>query len=729
MGLLSGSDMKHLFASIKQEKGMRNYTENAADALRKVERQKRLKDDDHKVKDAKTENTTIVKEAEVKEAEIVIDEDILAGAGESVQSFQELQEMMDDPVIVTDYVAFVQNYALRSLDYQVEQSMIQQYSFDVFAQQLSESLLLAFKKGVDSEYMNAVMTYLKNTLVNKDVTIGSITFQLSEDNTVFTDKEAFQKFLYFLFLDRLVLDQQAFLIFKGISPEEQLDEEAKQELQRSSTLFGTSLVRTLAVGYAKTHYHVDLFEQLDQAIVTFRENENDCLDVYLALVAYYSNVDAQKERVVIGFTESMSHIDWKKTSFQLPPESIQQLVSSVNDLKRTVQRKETERKDVTDVYEKLNEQIQVNNELNQVIQKHMKDVSLVNDAVKIMSKSQQDMIQTQHAVLKMMENDRQSQILKEVQAVKEMFEGVTVDADASSESVDGLVLEQMLERLLSNKFSDFGDMVANKVNEGMRIRQSDDYVTIQDVRDLKVEITGLKNQIKAKQTDILDHIKAQETKLETVITGLSLMDANTTLQEHLSQLLRNYVGTLRNELLTRLDALVGKMYVVESDNQGNLSVQSNRTLSDLYELVYQISQKNLMSQSTTDYRQVLEALQEVKQQVQQLANESIFKEGFVEDLANQLRVSLSDVQKSDLTQQVQSFVQKGDFDQLQDFLVEQFGQLVDQMTTESLVQDMVHGKMLQALGQSGSSFTLQDTETLKLAMQMSQERDQIRQQV
>ena len=328
----------------------------------------------------------------------------------------------------------------------------------------------------------------------------------------------------------------------------------------------------------------------------------------------------------------------------------------------------------------------------------------------------------------MLTDDKNQKILDLVQQMHRVLSELTVDVSEESgealhADVDTFELEKLLERLLAEKLSDFSDVLANNVGRSVNTIMKENGELI----EIKKEIIGSRNLLKANQENILAHMKTQEEKLDVVIRSLNVLDG-ASLEEEMSKLLRSYVGTLRNELLSRLDALVGKMYEVELDANGNTAVASNQTLSDLYDLVLQQSQKGVMTQSVSDLENVLKELATIKQSIYDLSKQQTFDEGFVQALASKLNVTLESSVLKQIIAQMQDYVSKDDFVQLQEYLTQSFDRLADTRSSELLVQDIVQGQVLSALSVvSGEPILLQDDRGLSIAMNIDKLRSEISQ--
>lgn len=701
-----------MFHALKQSHQLKStYSEDVSEVIRKIDRQKR-------------------KVVATNEKEID------SSASQTIQPAPKTVAVpvnsLSSHVVISDYVGFVSNVTLKLLTEPVQTSMRQVHAnhFEQIHFNIEEQVLQQLKKGVGQLTLKMIMLGVQKFLVGSKVAFHNVVYDIDEENMVFHLDESFQKFLLYMFLDRMVLDQNVHLVFESLLPsEEAIDHHANQ-------LYGTSLARTIALYFSVHQYKQAIFSvdcPTSDILKIFRADDNDSLDVFLALVAYYQKVDSSREKVVIGFHEDMSHIDWKEASFELPPASVQQLTQAIATLSHRFDvqaQKQESQKDVSDLYKKFNEQVQLSNDLSKKMDEHFNVYSKAISGISLdseqMIESQKRIIEDQNAILEVLTDDKNQKILDLVQQMHRVLSELTVDVSEESgevahTDVDTFELEKLLERLLAEKLSDFSDVLANNVGRSVNTIMKENGELI----EIKKEIIGSRNLLKANQENILAHMKAQEEKLDIVIRSLNVLDGGS-LEEEMSKLLRSYVGTLRNELLSRLDALVGKMYKVELDANGNTAVASNQTLSDLYDLVLQQSQKGVMTQSVSDLENVLKELAMIKQSIYDLSKQQTFDEDFVQALASKLNVTLDQSMLKQMNTQMQDYVSKDDFVQLQEYLTQSFDRLADTRSSELLVQDIVQGQVLSALSVvTGEPILLQDDRGLSIAMNIDKLRSEI----
>lgn len=717
-------DIKSLFEDVKREqKFSTNISDTVIDAIEKADLNVSQKKEgiNKDVENKEIDNTKVEKHAEkmVKTVDENRSDSFLDNSSDGV--LVEAKQASHPKVIVFDYESFVLDVDFVFPNEVASETLITQFAkrFEPIMVSLSIEILNEFRKGVPSVYYEKLQKALQEYLTGTSITIQGVTYHISNQNRVFSKQETFQKFLFFLFLDRMVLDHDAILNFSQITPQEtSINREANQ-------LYGTSMVRTIAIQAAVQKYKVNLFSKdtdENQIFQRFHDEDDDNLDVFMALVAYYTKANLSGGRKVIGFHEDVSTIEWKDVSFELPPQMLVAIESQMNALNEKIEaqrKQENQRKDLTDVYEKVSEQIQLSNQLQDqfktrfdrqqelqdaLLEKQSQMIALSNES----TKKQQAILDTLSRSFEKEENNVEQEILNEVQSLR-------VEMTQKQSSMFEMDFEQMFERLLANQMSNFGDVVANKVGMVFKNQSNEEF------NALNREVIGIRNLLKNFKQLYEDSLQAQNEQWRHLTETMQKMNVDD---------MKNYLTVLRNELLQRLDALSGNMYQVQLNSQGQSYVVSNANLGQLYQTVMQLSQQMSQSNEHTMMQEVLTGFKDLNRSIQSLQKELAFGPEFVDSISKQLGVEqLEEHLKEDyqaIQQKITQLVVKDDFVKLRDDLVQMFKTMQGDNANETLVQDIVQGHILATLGDlTNQTLSLKEVKGLQMAMEIGEYRKEL----
>lgn len=710
-------DIKGLFEEVKREQKFSNMKDAVSEAIGKADlnateaKEVAVKAQEEKV-GATIDNTidnTIVETSQVSVLPIASSEVVIAKPAKQPK------------VVIFDYASFVLDADVDFSNKDVSESMLTHFSkrFEPIMVTLSIEILNEFRKGVPSVYYEKLQKAIQEYLSETSITIQGATYHISSQNWIFSKQDTFQKFLFFLFLDRMVLDHAVTMRFSQITPQEtSIHREANQ-------LYGTSMVRTIATQAAVQKYKLNLFSKdtdENQVLQRFHDEDDDNLDVFMALVAYYSKADASGGRKVIGFHEDVSTIEWKDVSFELPPQmlvAIESQMSALNEKIDVQQKQLNQKKDFTDMYEKMNEQIQLSNRLNEQFQVGFNKQQELQDALldkqnqmielsNTSTKNQKVILEVLSKSTEKEENNVGQEILNEVQSLR-------VEMTQKQSSMFEMDFEQMFERLLANQMSNFGDVVANKVGTVFKSQSSEEFNT------LNREVIGIRNLLKNFKQLYEDSLQAQNEQWRHLTEMMQKMNVDD---------MKNYLTVLRNELLQRLDALSGNMYQVQLNSQGQSYVVSNANLGQLYQTVMQLSQQMSQSNEHTTIQEVLTGFKDLNRSIQSLQKELAFGPEFVDSISKQLGVEqLEKHLKEDyqeIQQKIKQLIAKDDFVQLRDDLVQMFKQMKVDTSNEVLVQDIVQGHILATLGDlTNQTLSLKEVKGLQMAMEIGEYRKEL----
>lgn len=706
-------DIKGLFEEVKREQKFSNMKDAVSEAIGKADlnateaKEVAVKAQDEKV--GTTIDNTIEETSQVSALPIASSEVVIAKPAKQPK------------VVIFDYASFVLDADVDFSNKDVSESMLTHFSkrFEPIMVTLSIEILNEFRKGVPSVYYEKLQKAIQEYLSETSITIQGVTYHISSQNWIFSKQETFQKFLFFLFLDRMVLDHAVTMRFSQITPQEtSIHREANQ-------LYGTSMVRTIATQAAVQKYKLNLFSKdtdENQVLQRFHDEDDDNLDVFMALVAYYSKADASGGRKVIGFHEDVSTIEWKDVSFELPPQmlvAIESQMSALNEKIDVQQKQLNQKKDFTDMYEKMNEQIQLSNRLNEQFQVGFNKQQELQDALldkqnqmielsNTSTKNQKVILEVLSKSTEKEENNVGQEILNEVQSLR-------VEMTQKQSSMFEMDFEQMFERLLANQMSNFGDVVANKVGTVFKSQSNEEFNT------LNREVIGIRNLLKNFKQLYEDSLQAQNEQWRHLTEMMQKMNVDD---------MKNYLTVLRNELLQRLDALSGDMYQVQLNSQGQSYVVSNANLGQLYQMVMQLSQQMSQSNEHTTMQDVLTGFKDLNRSIQSLQKELAFGPEFVDTISKQLGVEqLEKHLKEDyqeIQQKIKQLVAKDDFVQLRDDLVQMFKQMKVDTSNEVLVQDIVQGHILATLGDlTNQTLSLKEVKGLQMAMEIGEYRKEL----
>lgn len=706
-------DIKGLFEEVKREQKFSNMKDAVSEAIGKADlnvteaKEVAVKAQEEKV--GATIDNTIVETSQVSALPIASSEVVIAKPAKQPK------------VVIFDYASFVLDADVDFSNKDVSESMLTNFSkrFEPIMVTLSIEILNEFRKGVPSVYYEKLQKAIQEYLSETSITIQGATYHISSQNWIFSKQDTFQKFLFFLFLDRMVLDHAVTMRFSQITPQEtSIHREANQ-------LYGTSMVRTIATQAAVQKYKLNLFSKdtdENQVLQRFHDEDDDNLDVFMALVAYYSKADASGGRKVIGFHEDVSTIEWKDVSFELPPQmlvAIESQMSALNEKIDVQQKQLNQKKDFTDMYEKMNEQIQLSNRLNEQFQVGFNKQQELQDALldkqnqmielsNTSTKNQKVILEVLSKSTEKEENNVGQEILNEVQSLR-------VEMTQKQSSMFEIDFEQMFERLLANQMSNFGDVVANKVGTVFKSQSSEEFNT------LNREVIGIRNLLKNFKQLYEDSLQAQNEQWRHLTEMMQKMNVDD---------MKNYLTVLRNELLQRLDALSGNMYQVQLNSQGQSYVVSNANLGQLYQTVMQLSQQMSQSNEHTTIQEVLTGFKDLNRSIQSLQKELAFGPEFVDSISKQLGVEqLEKHLKEDyqeIQQKIKQLIAKDDFVQLRDDLVQMFKQMKVDTSNEVLVQDIVQGHILATLGDlTNQTLSLKEVKGLQMAMEIGEYRKEL----
>lgn len=710
-------DIKGLFEDVKREQKFSNMKDTVSDVL-------------HKADTNVTEPKKAAVKAQDEKIETTIDNTVDNNIEEISQALAlpiaQSEVVITKPVkqpkvVVFDYASFVLDVDLDFSNKDVSESMLTHFSkrFEPIMVTLSIEILNEFRKGVPSVYYEKLQKAIQEYLSGTSITIQGATYHISSQNWVFSKQETFQKFLFFLFLDRMMLDHAVTMLFSQITPQEtSIHREANQ-------LYGTSMVRTIATQAAVQKYKLNLFSKdtdENQVLQRFHDEDDDNWDVFMALVAYYSKADVSGGRKVIGFHEDVSTIEWKDVSFELPPQMLVAIESQMNVLneKIDVQQKQlSQKKDFTDMYEKMNEQIQLSNRLNEQFQVGFNKQQELQDALlekqnqmieqsNTSTKNQKMILEVLSKSTEKEETSVEKEILSEMRALREEMN----QANTSSFEID---FEKVFERLLANQMSNFGDVVANKVGTVFK-NQSDEKLDT-----LKGEVVGVRNLLKNFKQLYEDSLQAQNEQWRFLSETLKKMDIGD---------MKNHLVVLRNELLQRLDALAGNLYQVQLNNQGQSYVVANASLGQLYQMVAQLSQQMSQSQASNNIETVLNGFEQLNQSIQSLQKEVAFGPEFLTSLSKALGIEQFEEKRQadyqNMQQMMAQLVVKDDFVQLRDELTQMFKTMQGDNANETLVQDIVQGHILAILGDlTNQTVSLKEVKGLQMAMEIGEYRKEL----
>lgn len=706
-------DIKGLFEEVKREQKFSNMKDAVSEAIGKADlnvpeaKEVAVKVQDEKV--GATIDNTIEETSQISALPIASSEVVIAKPAKQPK------------VVIFDYASFVLDADVDFSNKDVSESMLTHFSkrFEPIMVTLSIEILNEFRKGVPSVYYEKLQKAIQEYLSGTSITIQGVTYHISSQNWIFSKQDTFQKFLFFLFLDRMVLDHAVTMRFSQITPQEtSIHREANQ-------LYGTSMVRTIATQAAVQKYKLNLFSKdtdENQVLQRFHDEDDDNWDVFMALVAYYSKADASGGRKVIGFHEDVSTIEWKDVSFELPPQmlvAIESQMSALNEKIDVQQKQLNQKKDFTDMYEKMNEQIQLSNRLNEQFQVGFNKQQELQDALldkqnqmielsNTSTKNQKVILEVLSKSTEKEENNVGQEILNEVQSLR-------VEMTQKQSSMFEMDFEQMFERLLANQMSNFGDVVANKVGTVFKSQSSEEFNT------LNREVIGIRNLLKNFKQLYEDSLQAQNEQWRHLTEMMQKMNVDD---------MKNYLTVLRNELLQRLDALSGNMYQVQLNSQGQSYVVSNANLGQLYQTVMQLSQQMSQSNEHTTMQDVLTGFKDLNRSIQSLQKELAFGPEFVDSISKQLGVEqLEKHLKEDyqeIQQKIKQLVAKDDFVQLRDDLVQMFKQMKVDTSNEVLVQDIVQGHILATLGDlTNQTLSLKEVKGLQMAMEIGEYRKEL----
>lgn len=706
-------DIKGLFEEVKREQKFSNMKDAVSEAIGKADlnvpeaKEVAVKAQDEKV--GATIDNTIEETSQISALPIASSEVVIAKPAKQPK------------VVIFDYASFVLDVDVDFSNKDMSESMLTHFSkrFEPIMVTLSIEILNEFRKGVPSVYYEKLQKAIQEYLSGTSITIQGATYHISSQNWIFSKQDTFQKFLFFLFLDRMVLDHAVTMRFSQITPQEtSIHREANQ-------LYGTSMVRTIATQAAVQKYKLNLFSKdtdENQVLQRFHDEDDDNLDVFMALVAYYSKADASGGRKVIGFHEDVSTIEWKDVSFELPPQmlvAIESQMSALNEKIETQQMQLNQKKDFTDMYEKMNEQIQLSNRLNEQFQVGFNKQQELQDALldkqnqmielsNTSTKNQKVILEVLSKSTEKEENNVGQEILNEVQSLR-------VEMTQKQSSMFEMDFEQMFERLLANQMSNFGDVVANKVGTVFKSQSSEEFNT------LNREVIGIRNLLKNFKQLYEDSLQAQNEQWRHLTEMMQKMNVDD---------MKNYLTVLRNELLQRLDALSGNMYQVQLNSQGQSYVVSNANLGQLYQTVMQLSQQMSQSNEHTTIQEVLTGFKDLNRSIQSLQKELAFGPEFVDSISKQLGVEqLEKHLKEDyqeIQQKIKQLIAKDDFVQLRDDLVQMFKQMKVDTSNEVLVQDIVQGHILATLGDlTNQTLSLKEVKGLQMAMEIGEYRKEL----
>lgn len=503
----------------------------------------------------------------------------------------------------------------------------------------------SIKEGVDVLLETGLRKFMDTRLVGKEVSINSHKFIIFSDNLSMLNDQSFRRFLYFLMLDRFVLDLGATISFQGVTPKDKRTTNTQQ-------LTGFALLRSL-VGLRADQYQVPLFQtgvsnQADKILQAFHDRKDDLLDIYLMLCAYYSCTNASDSKLSVALRDESGSVQWQEITF-----------SSNAEVER--------------MFKKLDQQ------MTQLMEKQVtpvKEVAPVIEPEVLQKIVQNQTINDQNMA-------KQYQLLQTIN--KMQFElGQNSKTELQVELTDETLKQlnqSILDGLLDAKFiTTFG----KQLNQSLMDKLDVVTLAIADLdKQLKGQMIGLKNLLN-KWTDA-NTPNTDSSGLQSVV------------QTELYRLLSSF----RTEVLTRLDALSSHV------GSGNTSDEMMQSLSLLYDSVGQLNQTMLHMQATQDVNDVVAQLvkqtSDIQTELFALSKSAVFTEDFTHHLVQEIVNVLPTVDTTDLSQQVQDvLVSVSDLSSLQD-ICSSILRLVDSAheynQTESLLQNIVYGHLLSGLVQ------------------------------
>lgn len=503
----------------------------------------------------------------------------------------------------------------------------------------------SIKEGVDVLLETGLRKFMATRLVGKEVSINSHKFIIFSDNLSMLNDQSFRRFLYFLMLDRFVLDLGATISFQGVTPKDKRTTNVQQ-------LTGFALLRSM-VGLRADQYQVPLFQtgvsnQADTILQAFHDRKDDLLDIYLMLCAYYSCTNASDSKLSVALTDESGSVQWQEITFSSNAEVERMFKKLDQQMTQLMEKQATPVKEVAPVIEP------------EVLQKIVQNQTINNQN---MSKQYQ-LLQTINKM--QFELGQNSKTELQVELTDETLKQLN---------------QSILDGLLDAKFiTAFG----KQLNQSLMDKLDIVTLAIADLdKQLKGQMIGLKNLLN-KWTDA-NTSNVDASGLQGVV------------QTELYQLLSPF----RTEVLTRLDALSSHV------GSGNTSDEMMQSLSLLYDSVGQLNQTMLQMQATQNVNDVVTQLvkqtSDIQTELFALSKNAVFTEDFTHHLVQEIVNVLPTVDTTDLSQQVQDvLVSVSDLSSLQD-ICSDILRLVDSTheynQTESLLQNIVYGHLLSGLVQ------------------------------
>lgn len=173
---------------------------------------------------------------------------------------------------------------------------------------LTETTALRFKPfiklgEIGGSYFMALLQAFRAEVLERwlpyDLKINQTTFRLDKRLLPFTDEKSFEKVVYYLMLDKCVADLDTSISLSFLEDSD-------------LTVTGFSLSKQAAIQQARA-YQMELFQSdldAETCLKTFREKNDDTLDVFLVLCLYYLHAN-KAEKVSLQTLEAQT-IDWEK---------------------------------------------------------------------------------------------------------------------------------------------------------------------------------------------------------------------------------------------------------------------------------------------------------------------------------------------------------------------------------------------------------------------------------
>lgn len=298
---------------------------------------------------------------------------------------------------------------------------------------LTETNALRFKPfiklgEIGGSYFMALLQAFRSEVLERwlpyDLKINQTTFRLDKRLLPFTDEKSFEKVVYYLMLDKCVADLDTSISLSFLEDSD-------------LTVTGFSLSKQAAIQQARA-YQMELFQadlDAETCLKTFREKNDDTLDVFLVLCLYYLHAN-KLEKVSLQTLEAQT-IDWE--------EMVQ-----------------------------LSEKPASNEEQDAVITKEIQQLSVAIQALAKQVDALAIDASSEHAVVPTLTNIRQeltkqtAAIAKVEQKMVELSVNEPVESEVTlSDDFLNKLSQSVTDNIgsvFTNKMSDYSDVLVNKLN-------------------------------------------------------------------------------------------------------------------------------------------------------------------------------------------------------------------------------------------------------------------------